>query len=234
MHTTFRYYGHTFNFTYDPIDASGMGGISEIVRNNEYHLNKFMGEEGKVFVDIGGNMGVATIIMAKLNPNSTVYTFEPCVKSYGFLVENVRLNGLTNVKTFNLGVADSKTKSLTLTICDNMSGASSAYCAPELFNQFWHTENNRAVSSQEIQCISFDEILSNNNITDILLLKIDCEGAEYDIIYDSEQFKTGIVKNLVGEFHNLRYIKTEHHSSKLVEYCKTHVSGIVSVKELDL
>jgi len=65
------------------------------------------------------------------------------------------------------------------------------------------------------------------------LLKIDCEGAEYDIFYTSEKIKEGIIKNVVGEFHDLVYNNTpRNESGKLIEYCREYVSGIVHVSTL--
>jgi len=213
-----------------------LGSILEIVTRNDYKLDKFAGQKNKIFIDIGANLGIATIIMAKLNPESIVYSFEPIKNVYDMLVNNININSLTNVKTFNMGVSDRKTKSLKLSVLNNMSGASSTYANENLFKNKWSElfENRANYQFNIVDCVSLDEFITTNGITEIELLKIDCEGAEFDIIYDSELFKERIIKNLVGEFHNLCYNNALNKSQELIEYCKKYIDGIVKVSILNL
>ena len=235
--TTFKYSNETFFVKYDPSDNSGLGAITEIVNRNEYVLDKFTGQQNKVFIDIGANIGIATIIMAKLNPQSIVYSFEPFEKAYTLLLKNIIANKLTNVKPFNLAVSNKANKKLTLSIFNTMSGANSTYSDPDKFSSFWKT----AEVIKEVDCIYFDKILVDNKIKEIYLLKIDCEGAEFDIIYDSDFFKNKIVKNMVGEFHDLKYntINDSNQvnlakSASLITYCKNYVDGIFKVSILQI
>ena len=69
----------------------------------------------------------------------------------------------------------------------------------------------------------------------IELLKIDCEGAEFEILYNSDFFQKNIVKNMVGEFHNLCYNTTvKNTSQELINYCKLYVKGILKITELTI
>lgn len=221
---SFDYYNHKFNVEYDPADKSGLGSILEIVTNNEYVLDSYVNNKDKVFFDIGANIGIATIIMAKLNPESTIYSFEPNRKVFSMLLKNIELNNLSNVKAFNLAVSNKINKQLTLSIYSIWSGASSTCADQQLFSSHWNDNQ-----SYQVDCISFDDVIINNNIDSIYLLKIDCEGAEFDIIYDSELFKKGVVKNIVGEFHDLKYNKSLNKSQELINYTKEHVSGLVKI-----
>ena len=227
--TSFIFCETLFEVEYDPIDTTGLGCIREIVLNNDYLLDEFINQKDKKFIDIGSNLGIATIIMAKLNPESTVYSFEPFKKAYDMLVNNIKLNSLTNVKTFNLAVSNKTNKSLKINIHETMSGASSTYAKQDLFENQWDTK-----LYDTVDCISFDEIIKNNSMTEIELLKIDCEGAEYDIIYDSDLFKNNIVKNIIGEFHDLTYNQTSHKSSDLIDYCHLYVKGIIKISTLTM
>ena len=75
----------------------------------------------------------------------------------------------------------------------------------------------------------------SNNIEKIKLLKIDCDGAEYEILYDSVFFKSGNVENMVGEFHNLPYnITVKSNITELLDYCKPLVSGLFKITLLDV
>ena len=160
--------------------------------------------------------------MAKLNPKSIVYSFEPCKKVYDILVENIKINKLDNVKAYNLAVTKKSIETITLTTYGIISGANTIHADIEKFKNVYKT----TVLQEQVKCISFDEIINTNNIEEIQLLKIDCEGAEYDIIYDSEMFKKGIVKNMVGEFHNLKYNKLQEKGANLIKYCKKYVKMV--------
>jgi FkbM family methyltransferase len=216
-----------FEIQYNPSDSTGIACIHKIVRDNEYLLDRFINQKNKVFIDIGSNIGIATIIMAKLNPESIVYSYEPYKKAYDMLVTNIKLNSLTNVKAFNIAVSNKINKSLVINIHEKMSGANSTYANDNLFQKKW-----KCNCTDTTECISFDEIIRINNITNIELLKIDAEGAEFDIIYDSDLFKDKIVNNMVGEFHDLFYNKIHQKSIDLLSYCDLYIDGILKIYTL--
>jgi FkbM family methyltransferase len=229
MRTSFKYNNIDFEVEYNENDSSGLGSIREIVTNNEYILNKFVNQIGKVFIDIGANIGIATIIMAKLNPESIVYTFEPFKEVYELLIKNIELNNLTNVRAFNMAVTD-KNGYMELLVNKTMSGANTIYSNKNNFNNAYFNTD-----IQLIETISLDEFLNKNNIYEIYLFKIDCEGSEYDIIYGSELFKHNIVKNMVGEFHDLKcFVNTNKNSTDLIKYCHEYVENKVKISTLDL
>ena len=230
--TTFAYNGTTYTFFYNEKDPSGPGCIREIVQNNEYELHRFANIEGSYFIDIGANCGVATIILAKQNPKSWVYSFEPHLETFELLQKNVELNGLTNVKIFNMAVSNKGTESITLTTHPEYSGGNTTYADVDQFKS--HFRNNSAIQVRTIPAISLDAIMERESIPSLHLLKIDCEGAEYDILYDSEHFKSGKVQNLVGEYHNLKYNACENNNQKLLAYTRANVAGFVKVTMLTI
>lgn len=227
QHINFQYDEHNFNLVINAYDTSGRGAILEIITRNDYKLNNYKNQKGKIFVDIGANLGIATIIMAKLNPESLVYAFEPCSKVFDLLIENIRINNLKNVIVFNKAVTKKGISVLKLSINNTMTGASSTYADSKFFEEY---KNN---SFENVNCVSFDEFIKENNISKIHLLKIDCEGAEYDIIYDSEYFKNSVVENITGEFHDLYYNNVQsNNGAELIEYCKKYVNGSLNISIL--
>lgn len=217
----FYYNGNEYIFTYDPNDASGLGCIEEIVNRNEYNLNMFYNKKS-VFIDIGANCGVATIILAKQNPESIVYSYEPCPETFKILEQNVNNNNLKNVKIFNMAITKPGEKNLKLFKHPMYSGGNTVCSDALLFKSHFNSEP----ITYNIECTSLDEVIKSNYIEDIELLKIDCEGSEFDIIYTSEKFKTGIIKNIVGEFHEMKYTTHTSKSDNLIEYCKQYVQTV--------
>jgi hypothetical protein len=72
----------------------------------------------------------------------------------------------------------------------------------------------------------------NNKIIGIYLLKIDCEGSEFDFFLNSKLiFKTVYINNIVGEFHDFVYSAdiNNYKSLDLLNYCKDNIDGIVKI-----
>lgn len=100
------------------------------------------------------------------------------------------------------------------------------------------SERYEGVEDIIVKTISFDNLLKkygvDNKIID--LLKIDCEGGEY-YLYDSEILKNNIIKNITGEFHNLKYnqkINSNWNSEDLTNYLKKYISGNFKITYLNI
>lgn len=221
------YNSEEYKFHFRGNDFSGNGAIDEIINNDEYFLSKFTNLKGNI-IDIGANNGLATIILSKQNPQATIYSFEPNIELIKIIQLNIESNNLNNVKLFNLAVTGPDKKTIELVLNDWMSGANSTHSKIEQFNEHWRTTTKKHV----VECISLDEIIESNGITSIDFLKIDCEGAEYEILYNSNHFKNNIVKNMVGEFHDLTYLEVEHNAHTLKNYCRGYVDYFYNISIL--
>lgn len=221
--------GNEYSYSYETTDDSGVGCIREIVTQNDYKLNRFSNLENKTILDIGANHGLATIILAKQNPNSKVYCFEPNSKLYEIILVNIKDNELQNVVAYNKAV--NSNKSLFLIENAKVSGASTVGYDKTQMENFYR---NYGISQVEIECISIDEFLSEEKIDNIFLMKIDCEGSEFDILTKSELlFKDIKIENIVGEFHDLSYFYDKQISSaELLTKCKQNITGIVDISIL--
>lgn len=61
--------------------------------------------EGDCVVDVGANIGSVTLTAAsRIGPQGSVYAFEPHPRIFGYLKENIAMNGFRNVHAFNLAV----------------------------------------------------------------------------------------------------------------------------------
>jgi FkbM family methyltransferase len=225
---TVRYNNNDYYFV-DSNDPSANGSIFEIIERDDYGLSEFSNLE-TAMIDIGANHGVAAIIMAKQNPKSTIYAFEPDSRVFSKFIENIRINNITNIVAECLAVSDSSDKTLELMMHPAYSGGNTTCSHSDSFkSRFGNTE------IIHVKCISLDDIIMKHNIKNIGLLKIDCEGAEYDVLFSSQKFREHIVGNIVGEYHNLSYnTKCKNNSDELTEYTNKYVSGIKKITYLTL
>lgn len=203
--------------------------INEIMVRNDYKLDNYVNMEDKVFVDIGANHGVAAIILAKQNPSSTVYAFEPDPKCYKYLEENICLNNLTNLFPFQMAVCKEGIETIHLMVSPVCSGANTVKSTPHVYEKFFQKQ----ITQVSVPAISLDALVRKHNIKEIELVKIDCEGAEYEILYESTFLKERKINNIVGEFHRLSYLTLEdsfkNNPHDLQKYISDYIKGIIII-----
>ena len=83
----------------------------ESIFKNKYGLkyipqNKIEFLEDKDFIDCGAYIGDSALMFIKDYKPSTVYSFEPLLNNYNFLLENIKLNNLKNVFPINKGLGE--------------------------------------------------------------------------------------------------------------------------------
>lgn len=80
----------------------------------------------------------------------------------------------------------------------------------------------------EIKCISFKDIFDENKIERCDILKMDCEGAEFEIFYNTpgEYFKK--IKEIRMEYHN---IDENNNIKRLTEFLEGNGFVIVELRK---
>jgi len=188
--------------------------ISEIFTKKEYDVKEFDIIKNPIIVDVGAHIGCFTLKMAKIFKDGNVFSFEPMKSNFNLLLENIELNKLSNVSIFNLGVARNEGKDK-LNIDDNNTGGHSIIYTP-------------SSNLEIIECITLENIFEDNNISEIDLLKLDCEGAEYQILYNlpDDYFKK--IKNIILEYHDYK----NNHVNELIDFLEKKGFNIIWKKLL--
>jgi len=84
-------------------DASIMEEVFDVGVYEKY----FRPREGETVVDAGAHIGFFSLRAASLvGQRGIVYSFEPTSENYSLLQENIRINGLGNIRTANIGLSD--------------------------------------------------------------------------------------------------------------------------------
>lgn len=124
---------------------------------------------GMVFVDIGANVGSYCIFVGKkAGGNLTILAFEPHPRTYEKLAFNLKANGLPTSMVFNLGVAAERG------VVDLWSDGGSNVGHTSMLKA--GTANPKI--SHTVKVVPLIDMLKQNAIGRIDLLKIDIEGFE--------------------------------------------------------
>jgi FkbM family methyltransferase len=204
---TISKYDQTFNFIEDS------DTIGEIFNDNYKVIeNKVHFEPNDVVIDIGANIGAFSILLAILYPFIKVIAIEPVAETYIKLYQNIKLNNLKNITPINTAISNSNRRIQHIVYSPIGTGGASSYVTQGCEN---HNEIH-------ISCLTLDEIFEHCHIDKCKLLKIDCEGAEYDILYGSTKLRQ--IEYLVGEFHENTLLRNSGHTpEKLAKYCADRV-----------
>lgn len=178
--------------------------IYEIIDFDAYQLKnidftKYENEKLN-FIDIGANIGCTSLFFSTFK-NSEIFSFEPFEQNVDFFNQNIRNNSIENINVYNKAVSDIDGhvyfEANTLSVDGNTSKS---------FN-----ENKKSI---KVECISLKTFIdlefSQKNIH---LLKLDCEGGEYDILSSLNKEQFDKILNITLEVHdidenlNLSYIQ---------------------------
>jgi FkbM family methyltransferase len=137
--------------------------------------SKYMDPKSKLIIDIGAHIGSFTVLAATTCPQASIFAYEPVKHNYDMLVTNVFSNKLLGrVHTFNLGVCD-KEEHRTIYKEDGVSTSGGS--------MYWGKERK---DSEVVTCTTLDKIFLSTGVEKIDFLKLDCEGAEFEILYSSQ------------------------------------------------
>lgn len=183
---------HDFFFRPNTTDR----GIFELVfLRNEYRLpSKF--PASSVVIDIGGHIGSFSAAVCERG-GQHVFCYEACEANYKCAAKNLSKYG-NRVHLFNLAVGRSDSEEQDLKIGEfgtTLSGVINTGGVAVIFEQ----------DGPSLPMVPFDEVIRDSlaatGAARIDLLKIDCEGSEWPILYTSGTLK--FVEAICGEFHEL-------------------------------
>jgi FkbM family methyltransferase len=125
-------------------------------------------------IDIGANAGYFTLFAASAFPQAKLFSFEPVPVNYAQLKHHRDLNDTRKISCFPLAVAGHSGEiKLNFDTTDSFTTSATMFASKE----------NKG-ESLSVPCITLKEIMDKNAIEKCDLLKMDCEGAEYDILYN--------------------------------------------------
>lgn len=168
--------------------------VDELVLENSYQRNRFaaLGPDlGLTIVDVGAHIGAFSIEVAATHRNAAVHAIEPSCDNYQILAHNVWQNRLPNITLHNIALSDS-------------DGVVTLHHAAEnwghsIFRVLAGNTGLRSVARSQ----TLSTFMANNHITKIDHLKMNAEGAEYQVILGTSTDVLKNVQSMMVEFHPL-------------------------------
>jgi FkbM family methyltransferase len=148
-------------------------------------------QSGWTIVDIGAGHGDFAVFAARQCPHGVVYAYEPFPGSFALLSENVRLNGIKNVRASPYAVCGRK-------------GTTELYVVgrePLRFSTVG-AQGVLTTGTLVVPCIALKDILDSLETKHCDFLKIDCEGGEYEILYAADDDSLRRVDRICLEYHD--------------------------------
>jgi FkbM family methyltransferase len=184
------------------------GSVAKVVAREaiaSYHLDELIFQPGDVILDIGAHVGVMSIYLAKKWPETHIIAVEPHPANYDNLCRNIEANHVRNITVYRRAIAD-ETGTLTLRGNHTQNTGGMGVC-------------NVSGESVTVPSITLHDLLLPLNIDRIALLKMDCEGAEYQVL-ESSATLLNRVDRLIGEFHEGDHTPN---AAELLEYVKMFI-----------
>jgi len=166
-------------------------GFKNFLKDNSHERGevKFLEsivKEGMNAIDIGANVGITTVTVArKIGRRGKLYSFEPTPEYFNILKENISSNGLENVKVYELAVTDQVGRA--------------PFSQKELSSGIVFEEGAKKF---EVSTTSIDRFLSEEKIERIDLINMDCEGSELLVLKGA---KETLQKNKVKIFCEIHH-----------------------------
>jgi len=144
--------------------------------------------QGKVFFDIGANVGNYTLTLAK--DARKIFSFEASPSNARILEGFINRAQLSNIELINMAVKDKSGDTISIFISPDTTGNYSQ------FLDYGH-------GSETILSVALDDFIVQRDIGKVDVIKIDIEGGEFDAIRGAEKLINRDHPLLLVEFNSI-------------------------------
>jgi FkbM family methyltransferase len=164
--------------------------IDEIFHSRVYTPRELRIEPQDIVVDIGANIGVFSLYASRYTQNR-IFAFEPFAVNFEYIKQNIASNNITNITPVCAAVSD-------------QVGTVKLYTTglPSGNLLFDHYVGGKIDKFTEVECTTLQKIMTDNQITTLDFLKLDCEGSEGNILQSTPVECLQRIRKIALEFHD--------------------------------
>lgn len=164
--------------------------VNQVITRQDYTSDGFSLGKDDVVVDIGANIGSFAVFAGSIARR--VVSFEPAGSAFEMLSRNVALNGLGNVEMVRAAVGGHNGEIVLY------KGADDA-----INTILKDISGNGSRGEETVPCMTLDAVFERYGIDYCDFLKLDCEGAEYDILHSASPDALRRIGRISMEYHVL-------------------------------
>ena len=158
------------------------GDLFNIFYEKDYD---FLPVKNRVVIDIGANIADSSIYFAMTGAKKVI-ALEPFPKNFEVAQKNIALNGFTDkIELLNAGCCGGQSKDMVLDVSANGVGC----------------QTMQSSLGSNIHFYTLRELVDKYNIDSHAVLKLDCEGCEYDIILSNGKTVLDKFSHIQVEYH---------------------------------
>lgn len=147
-----------------------------IYDNDTYHILLRFLKKNSVFLDIGANVGLFSLLAARnICPEGAVYSVEAAPSIYGFLKRNKEANPVSNITIYHNAAHKTSGEEVRF-----FEAPESKFGMGSLYNR----PGSRQVT---VKTLAVDDLILNEGIKKVDLIKIDIEGYEVNAFRGAEK-----------------------------------------------
>lgn len=171
------------------LDSVSAWGVARQIADGEYEHEGFAPRRGETVVDIGANIGLYALWASR--HGGIVRAYEPAPRTFACLSQNCRGR---QIEAYHAAVVGRPADGgeVTLWLHEQRSSRNTL-----LGREIGVGDPLR--NAVQVPAISLEEVLSS----DCDLLKVDCEGGEFDIVLNSQLETLRKPKRIILEFHRV-------------------------------
>jgi len=173
--------------------------FKEIFMTDFYNVDTWIGKlpQNPVVVDVGANAGYFNMLLLAKRPDAKVYAYEAIEANYQLFRKNIEQNPSLkeHIQLHHQAVTGQPVDHIVLYKEDDGDNSVTA----SVYQDF-EQHNCQSVT---VPAVSLANLMEKNNLRQVDFLKLDCEGSEYPILYDSPASLWPRIHSMFVEVHPL-------------------------------
>jgi FkbM family methyltransferase len=170
-------------------------GFYEVILRNDYLAAGQSIRPGDTVIDVGANIGCFTLLAAsRVGSTGRVIAVEPEARAFEQLRRNIELNGARNVIARRLAIGGRQGEVTLHTTAESA-----------LFSSIYTHVNRSDVAegAQIVPMTTLAQLMRDESVARCHYLKLDCEGAEHDIVASLTRESAQRIGQVTLELHKV-------------------------------